>query len=105
MRVATSLDLCLPLRVVDVAEDLETDALVQLRFALRAAIEFLSSPVREHFSIAKHVEQQLALSQISYAIFLVLGTKRNLAGYQEVGIALPSFVKLQQPSCGQPRRA
>jgi hypothetical protein len=78
--LATGFDLCLPLCVVDVAEDPGTDAFVQLRCAPWAAIELLSSPVREYLSIAKHVEQQVALSQISDAIFLVFGTKRDLIG-------------------------
>src|SRR5262245_12545287 len=48
------LNLCLPLRIVDVSEHPETNTLVQLRRALRAAIELRSGPVREDFSIAEH---------------------------------------------------
>jgi hypothetical protein len=49
---AASFNLGLPFLVVDVTEDFGTHALVQLRRALRAAVELASRSIGEHFSIA-----------------------------------------------------
>src|SRR5687768_13816883 len=78
------LDLSLPLRIVDVPKDLCAHALVQLRRAHRAAIELLSRPVRKYLSIAKDVEQQVALRQVGDSVLRVLRPKRRFARQQEV---------------------
>ena len=82
--LAARFNLSLPFCIVDVAEDLGTHALVQLRRALRAAIEPLSGPVRKYFPVTQHTEQQIALSQVGYSVPLEFCPERNLAGQQEV---------------------